>query len=104
MRRLPALLLLPVLGCLDYESFLQKKHERYCEEMATCNPDFECNVPTVNDTGYAVDLVDCDFDKKMARDCLNGIWTCTDQFGEIEFRYPVGPEACHAVCGNAVDE
>jgi hypothetical protein len=89
-------------GCLDYESFLQKKHDRYCEEMAICNPDFECNVPTANDTGYATDLVECDFDAKLARDCLKGTWTCADplQNGDPSFMYPVGPEACEGVCGS----
>lgn len=101
--RLSFLLMLPSVGCLDYASFQQKRGERYCEEMAICNPDQPCVVPEpAVDTGYAVGTEDCAFDRKLARECLNGVWTCDTEF--VGFEYPVGPAACNAVCGTALTE
>jgi hypothetical protein len=98
------LVLLPLQGCLGYESYLQKLRERYCEEMAVCNPDFECVVPSVDDTGYTTDIAECDFDAKNGRDCLKGTWTCAGPLGEPAFQYPVGPAACSEVCAIPSDE
>lgn len=95
------LLLVPLHGCLDYDTYLKKFRVRYCDEMAKCNPDFECNVPTADDTGYTSEIGDCEFDAKLARDCLNGTWTCEGPLDDPDFQYPVGPEACSAVCGTA---
>ena len=102
MRHLPFLVLLPIVGCLDYSSFLQQRGERYCEEMAICNPDQPCVVPDPVDTGYTAATGACEFDRKLARDCLKGTWTCNTEF--VGFEYPVGPAACNAVCGTAFTE
>lgn len=84
-------------GCLSYEKFLQKKHDKYCEELAKCNPDIPCEQPEATDTGYGTVGEDCDFDGGAAHDCLNGVWTCNNDF--VGFEYPIGPQACEAVCG-----
>jgi hypothetical protein len=92
--------MLSLVGCLDYDSFLQQRQERYCEEMAICNPAVECVVPApADDTGYSTTGDACDFDRGLARECLNGTWTCDDTVPD--FRYPIGPAACSAVCGTA---
>jgi len=94
-------LLLLVAGCLDYPSFLQKQRDRYCEELEKCSPDTECVVPTVDDTGYTTGIEDCDFDRKQARDCLEGEWKCESPLGDPAYQYPIGPAACSAVCRSA---
>ncbi|MEQ1505118.1 MAG: hypothetical protein ABMB14_22985 [Myxococcota bacterium] len=97
------MVLAPLPGCLSYEQFLERKSERYCDELANCNPNAICAEPTGTDTGYAADLFDCAFDAKAARACLNGTWTCNTEFG-AEFAYPIGPAECALVCGAEVVE
>ena len=87
------LLLATVVGCLSYGEFLDRKTAKWCEELAKCNPNTPCEGPV--DTGYTDE--DCNFDAKAARQCLNGLWVCDDRF--VGFEYPVGPQACEAVCG-----
>lgn len=84
-------------GCLDYEGFLRKKKDKYCETLAKCNPDLPCTIAGPTDTGYG-DFEDCDFDAGAARDCLRGEWTCSDEFGSQEFSYPLSPDICADVC------
>jgi hypothetical protein len=84
-------------GCLSYQEFLTKRHDKYCEELANCNPDIPCDIPIGLDTGYAND--ECDFDAGAARDCLHGTWTCATP--GAGFEYPLPPPACDAVCGGA---
>lgn len=83
-------------GCLSYQDFLAKKHEKYCEELAKCNPDIPCEQPEEADTGYGTGE-ECDFQSGAARDCLKGTWTCNTEF--VGFEYPIGPQACEGVCG-----
>jgi hypothetical protein len=85
-----------VAGCLNYERFLDKKADKYCEELAKCNPDTPCEVPSSLDTG-SLDADECNFDAGSARDCLAGTWTCDDRFPGFE--YPVPAQACYSVCG-----
>jgi hypothetical protein len=84
-------------GCLTYSEFLDKKAERYCEELEKCNPDAPCETPWGIDTGYGSD--ECTFDAQAARDCLKGTWTCTEPLTVPGFAYPRAPEACELVCG-----
>jgi hypothetical protein len=90
MRHLPVLLL-PTVGCIGYEGFLAKKYQKQCEVEATCNPELDCE----SDTGD-VPADQCDFDAGAARDCLNGVWTCNDQF--VGFEQAVPPQICEVVC------
>lgn len=83
------------VGCLDYQSFLDKKRDRECEELAKCNPDIPCQLPYGSDTGYGNDV--CDFDRDAAKDCLHGSWRCADV--DPHFMYVIPPEACALVCG-----
>ena len=56
MRGRPLMVLLAGLGatsCLSYSAFLEKKANKYCEELAKCNPDTPCNAPSGVDTGYS---------------------------------------------------
>lgn len=79
-------------GCLSYQSFLDQKNDKFCEQYAVCNPDADCELPdeaTVSDTG-------CDFDASAARDCLKGEWACNTSFPGYE--YPSAPSACLSVC------
>jgi hypothetical protein len=95
-RVLGALLASVVAGCLSYDAFLEKKSNKYCEELAKCNPETPCEIPAGVDTGSPAEE-DCDYDAGAARDCLNGVWTCDDRFPGFE--YPVPAQACFAVCG-----
>lgn len=95
VRPLVVLACLGAPGCLSYEEFLNKRHDKYCEELAKCNPETPCDIPIGLDTGYGND--ECTFDAGVARDCLHGTWTCADP--GPGFEYPLPPPACNAVCG-----
>lgn len=90
MRRLSVLLLIPTVGCLDYESFLQKKNAKQCEIEQACNPNLDCQL----DTGIGAE--NCEFDAAAARDCLSGGWVCDET--SPGFEYAVPPQICDAVC------
>lgn len=81
-------------GDLSYEAFRDELQARYCEEQDGCNPDVPCdtdNLETPPDPCSS-------FDPEVARDCLEGEWTCnTDSPG---FEYPEPPEPCERVCGS----
>jgi len=91
MRRLSVLSLVPLVGCLTYESFLAQRFEKECEIEKACNPDLDCD----DDTGLPAPE-DCDFDAGAARDCLNGGWVCDDT--SPGFEYAIPPQICDAVC------
>jgi hypothetical protein len=88
---------LSTTGCLTYEGFLAKESDKRCEELARCNPDIPCDIPSGADTGYGNEV--CVFDAGLARDCLRGAWQCADV--PPEFMYVIPPQACDAVCGQS---
>ena len=90
MRRLSVLLLIPTVGCLDYDRFLLKKNAKACEIVKQCNPEIDCE----DDTGIGAES--CDFDAGAARDCIGGVWSCDD--ASVGFEYAVPPQACETVC------
>lgn len=91
MRCLPVLLLVPLVGCLTYEGFLQQRNQKECEIEQGCNPALDCEA----DTGVLA-AEDCDFDAGAAHDCLKGAWSCSDAFPGFEQAIP--PQICDAVC------
>lgn len=93
MRLAPLFAVFGLSGCLSYQEYLNQKADKYCDVFAACNTGGQdCTIPeetALFDTG-------CEFDAGMARDCLNGSWTCnTDVSG---FEYPSLPLACDGVC------
>jgi hypothetical protein len=62
-----------------------------CTVMRHCNPDFDCSI---FDDLEQSDTAGCRFDAEMARECMDGQWTCE---GEGEYAYAVAPEACSEV-------
>ena len=85
---------------LSQSKFEEKFGEKICEEYATCNADVECSTSGDDDDGGA----ECaDYDKKKAKECLDGTYTCNDEFGE-GFEFLEIPDACLAVCGGGGDD
>ena len=69
-------------------AFQTQAMERICEENLICDPDFDCN----DLVGFG-DLADvCTFDIDNAQLCLDGAFTCNE-----EFSYAEGPEECSEV-------
>ena len=92
---------LTLVGCLSQSAYEEKFVEKYCEEWKACNtatPD-DCPMEgsgTGTTTAEAED--NCDYDSGAAKDCLNGEWTCNDEFEGFEV--PVPPAVCADVCGD----
>ena len=91
--------LLSMVGCgISEDKFNEEFAAKYCEEQAICNPEMACGDATGTTTTGTV-VVECDFDKAAAKDCLNGTWSCNDDFPGFEFAVP--PSVCGSVCGAA---
>jgi len=80
-------------GALTRERFAELFEEKLCAEYATCNPDIECQ-----STGSS-GADDCDYNRNMAQQCLNGTYVCNDEFGE-GFEFVEVPAACGSVFTN----
>jgi len=65
--------------------------DRFCDEMASCDPSEPCNPAEWSNT---LDT-SCDFDPVQGQGCLDGTWTCDDSHPDHPFvEYP---NACYTV-------
>ncbi len=95
--------ILVLAACLSESKFTEKFGEKLCEEYETCNADIEC---TTGDDDDDTSTADCTFDKKKAKECLDGDYVCNDEFGE-GFEFVETPAACADVytdCGGTGDD
>ena len=86
------LILSPLFACPPprgtSSEFAQKHADKYCEELYAC---FEGNVMCDDDN---METTNCDFDKSMAKDCLDGEYSCDTAAQTV-----LSPEECSKVCG-----
>lgn len=104
MRNLLYISTLVVLGAcgMSEDKFADKFVDAYCDAWDGCNTSTDCPVKA----GESDDSDDsCEYDKKKAKECIKGDFTCNDEFGEgMEFVEP--PSVCADVfkCEGADDE
>lgn len=81
---------------LNQNSFGTEFVETYCAEHRSCDRIGRPCPVELNDQGTV--YRDCDFDKDLAAECLDGAFTCDDSIPENAV--VIVPEACTLVCGD----
>jgi len=61
---------------MSEERFSAAFGEKLCAEYESCNRDVDCDPSGMGST------IECDYDAAKAMECLNGDYTCNDEFGE----------------------
>ena len=84
--------LLTACGGRKDNKFNQQFGNELCDAYTECRPDVECDPGNGDDEETA----DCDFDKSAAKECLDGPFTCMDEFGE-GYEYIAVPDVCGTV-------
>lgn len=100
----PALFLAVACGYSE-EKYADDYVEKFCAEWADCAPDGS-SCPVSNSEaecpeGETCPEFTCDFNADAAKDCIDGAWTCNDEFEGFEF--PEGPSACNNVFTNCTE-
>lgn len=89
-----AFLLVFLTGCMSQSTFAKKFVDTYCDAYLYCDTsERPCPVRLEDETRYKA----CDFDANLARECLDGPFTCNDEVDRFEVI--VAPAACSQVCG-----
>ena len=87
-------------GCLSQTKFEEKFADKYCEEYLACTTAEGATCGEGTGTTDA-EPVACEFDKAAAKACLDGTYSCNDEFPGVEF--VVIPAECANVCGSVAD-
>ena len=90
-----------VFGCACARAdkkFSERFGDKLCEAYETCRPDVICETDALGD----FEISDCTYDRKASRDCLDGVFTCNDDFGE-GFEYVEIPDICAEVFTDCED-
>ena len=74
-------------------------NDEMCDAMAACMDGIDCDAEPADDAPAAPA---CDFDKKAAAACLDGLGECEGTEG-FEMPAGIGSADCAAVCGAAED-
>ena len=72
-----AALLLAACGPSE-DSFSEDFLAAACDAGCELDSEFYCNPPEATGTTDATTETECEFDKKAAKDCLNGEFTCDE--------------------------